>query len=206
MNTPQTRDAELTRERILEAALDLFVAKGFADVAMREIAGCSNVTRSLIHHHFGNKEALWEAVKEQAFSRYIEQQKPELEHASMADESLLRSAVTRYFRFLGENPQVVRLLGWIHMEGDASCGEREGEIIALGAERIRQAQRAGVFRADINPVHAVTMFVVTCAQWFHGRAHHSQWPGIGGDEEFLDDFLKIFVDGLRVRAVDGKRP
>jgi len=197
MNTPHTRDAELTRGRILAAALELFVEKGFADVAMREIAERSGVTRSLIHHHFGSKEALWDAVKDQAFSRYIEQQKPELERAPVADEALLRSAVTRYFRFLGENPQVVRLLGWIHMEGDASCGEREGEMIALGAERIRQAQRAGVFRADINPVHAVTMFVMTCAQWFHGRAHHLQWAGIGSDDEFLDDFLKIFIDGLR---------
>jgi len=197
MSEPQTRDAELTRGRILESALELFVAKGFADVAMREIAARSGVTRSLIHHHFGSKEALWDAVKDRAFSRYIEQQKPELERAPVADEALLRSAVTRYFRFLGENPQVVRLLGWIHMEGDASCGEREGEMIALGAERIRQAQRAGVFRADINPVHAVTMFVMTCAQWFHGRAHHQQWAGIGSDDEFLDDFLKIFIDGLR---------
>jgi len=197
MNEPQTRDAELTRRRILEAALELFVTRGFADVAMREIAQRSGVTRSLIHHHFGSKEALWDAVKDQAFSRYIEQQKPELERAPAADEALLRSAVTRYFRFLGENPQVVRLLGWIHMEGDSSCGEREGEMIALGAERIRQAQHAGVFRADINPVHAVTMFVMTCAQWFHGRAHHLQWAGIGSDEEFLEDFLKIFVDGLR---------
>ncbi|MFU8877842.1 MAG: TetR/AcrR family transcriptional regulator, partial [Wenzhouxiangellaceae bacterium] len=183
--------------RILEAAMALFVERGFADVAMRQIAERSGVTKSLIHHHFGSKEALWEEVKDLAFSHYIEQQKPELEQTPVADETLLRNGVIRYFRFLADNPQVVRLLGWIHMEGDETCGEREGEMIALGAERIREAQRAGIFRADINPVHAVTLFVMTCGQWFHGRAHHSQWPGIGSDEEFLDDFLKIFIDGLR---------
>ncbi len=197
MNTTRTRDAEATRARIVDAAMTLFVERGFADVAMRQIAERSGVTKSLIHHHFGSKEALWDEVKETAFSRYMEQQKPELESAPVADEALLRNGVIRYFRFLAENPQVVRLLGWIHMEGDASCGEREGEMVALGAARIREAQRAGIFRDDINPVHAVTLFVMTCSQWFHGRAHHAQWPGIGSDEEFLDDFLKIFIDGLR---------
>lgn len=196
MNQTVTRDPELTRARILEAAAELFVAQGFADVSMRQISELSGVTKSLIHHHFGSKEQLWEAVKAHAFEAYAAGQKAELEAADDPDTDLLRASVTRYFRFLQEHPEVVRLFAWTHLEGDATCGEMDRELVELGARRIRQAQEKGLIRADVNPTHVVTIFVNACNQWFEARTHHQEWPGIGGDEEFLDDFLKVFLEGL----------
>lgn len=203
MNTATaSRDPDLTRRQILAAALDLFVENGFADVSMRQIAEKSGVTKSLIHHHFGSKEALWEATKEQALAQYAAEQKQELEQAGAPDGRLLRDGVVKYFRFLQDNPQVARLLAWTHMEGDTTCGEMDAELVRLGAERVRQAQQGGVFRADVNPVHVVTLFILVCTQWFQARTHHGQWPGMGSDDEFLDDFLKIYMDGL---SPDGPR-
>src|SRR6056297_758287 len=195
--TAATRDPDLTRRQILAAALDLFVEHGFADVSMRQIAEKSGVTKSLIHHHFGSKEQLWEATKEQALAQYAAEQKQELEQRTVADGRLLHDGVVNYFRFLQANPQVVRLLAWTHMEGDASCGEMDAELVRLGAERIRQGQHSGLFRDDVNPTHVVTIFVMTCLQWFEARSHRAQWPGVGNDDEFLDDFLKIFMRGLK---------
>jgi TetR/AcrR family transcriptional regulator len=43
------------------------------------------------------------------------------------------------------------------------------------------------------------MFVGGCTHWFQARAHHSQWPGVGSDEEYLEDFLKILMEGLLPR-------
>lgn len=194
-----TRDPDQTRERILEAAQALFVEKGFAAVSMREIAARSGVTKSLIHHHFGSKEALWELVKEQAFAAYAEGQQADLQRAVEPDAELLKNAVARYFGFLKEHPEVVRLFAWTHLDEDQSCGRLDAELVALGAERIRQTQQRGLLRPDVNPAHVVTLFVNACTQWFEARAHHSQWPGVGSDEEYLDDFLKIFMEGLLPR-------
>ena len=200
MNTvTSTRDPDLTRERILEAAHALFVEKGFAAVSMREIAARSGVTKSLIHHHFGSKEALWELVKEQAIAAYAESQAADLRQTSEPDAELLRRGVANYFRFLRDNPGVVRLFAWTHLDEDPSCGRLDAELVQLGAERIRQAQERGLLRADVNPAHVVTMFVNGCTQWFGAKAHHSQWPGVGDDQEYLDDFLKIFMEGLLPR-------
>jgi TetR/AcrR family transcriptional regulator len=200
MNTPTgTRDPDLTRENILAAAHALFVARGFAAVSMREIAARSGVTKSLIHHHFGSKEALWELVKEKAFAAYAENQEAELHAADAPDAELLANAVTSYFAFLQANPEVVRLFAWTHLDEDQSCGRLDAELVRLGAERIRQAQERGLLRSDVNPAHVVTMFVNACTQWFEARAHHSQWPGVGDDQEYLDDFLKIFMAGLSPR-------
>ena len=192
-----TRDPDLTRSRILEAAFELFVEKGFADVAMREIAERSGVTKSLIHHHFGSKDALWKASKEAAFELYAENQRKDLIEAKPSNGDLLRRGVINYFKFLQTHPEVVRLFAWAHLDRDQCAGENDSELVRLGAERIREGQKAGVFRTDINPVHVITTFVITCTHWFEAHSHHSQWEGIGSDEEFLDDFLTIFMDGLK---------
>ena len=194
------RDPDLTRARILEAALSLFVAHGVAAVSMREIAAASGVTKSLIHHHFGSKEALWKATKEHAFALYADEQRAELEAGSLPTAELLRNSVVRYFRFLQQRPEVVRMLAWTHLEEDQACSEIDAELVQLGAERVRQAQQAGLLRADINPTHVVTIFVHACTQWFQARAHHARWPGIGDDEAFLQDFLKLFMSGLEPRG------
>ncbi len=201
MNTSAgPRDPDLTRERILEAAHKLFVSRGFAAVSMRDLARESGVTKSLIHHHFGSKEALWELVKEQAIAAYAEGQVAQLQAAEAPDAELLRDGISRYFHFLQQNPEVVRLFAWTHLDADQSCGQLDAELVRLGAERVRQAQARGLLRADVNPTHVVTMFVNGCTHWFQARAHHAQWPGVGSDAEYLDDFLKIVMEGLLPRA------
>ncbi len=189
----------MTRARILESAFELFVDKGFAAVSVREIAERSEVTKSLIHHHFGGKEGLWEEVKQLAFAQYYQGQKEELDQAEQPGPELIMRAVINYFEFLRNNPGVVRLFAWTHLEGDTSCSEMDGELVRLGAERVRQAQQAGLLRDDVNPTHVVTIFVSLCTQWFEARDHHCNWPGMGSDQEFLDDFLKVFMEGLLPR-------
>ena len=200
MNETATRDPELTRSRILDAAFDLFVDHGFAAVSMREIAVRSGVTKSLIHHHFGGKDALWDAVKDRAFGEYYVGQKEELTTTQSPGPELLKRGVINYFEFLRDNPRVVRLFAWTHLEGDTSCSQLDGELVRLGAERIRQAQKQGLLRPDVNPTHVVTLFIGQCSQWFEARAHYQRWPGVGTDDEFIHDFLKVFMEGLLPRS------
>lgn len=198
-NQVTTRDPELTRARIMEAAADLFVEHGFSAVTMSQLARAAGVTKSLIHHHFGSKERLWNAVKEHAFERYFTAQMEMRERVGEPDAAFLHDSIETYFRFLKDNPKVVRLFAWTHLEGDASCGEMDKSLVGAGAEWIRQAQKRGLLRDDVNPTHVVAAFVMTCTQWFEAKSHHSHWPGMGDDEDFLADFLKIFMQGVMPR-------
>ena len=47
-----------TREKILEAALELFRERGFADATMREIAGRAGVATGLAYYYFQSKDAI----------------------------------------------------------------------------------------------------------------------------------------------------
>jgi len=60
----QTADAptEGTRERILEAALDLFGERGLTGATVRDIAARARVNVAAISYHFGGKEELYRAV------------------------------------------------------------------------------------------------------------------------------------------------
>lgn len=55
-------DPDQTRERILEAADQLFGELGFDVATTRDIALRSGVNKALIHYHFGTKDDLLEAV------------------------------------------------------------------------------------------------------------------------------------------------
>lgn len=62
------RSAE-TRQRLIEAALDLFAAQGFEGTTTRQLALRAKVNLAAIPYHFGSKERLYHAVAEYIVER-----------------------------------------------------------------------------------------------------------------------------------------
>src|SRR5919202_4998419 len=54
----RAREREETRERILDAAREMFAAQGVEAVTMRAIADRIEYTPTAIYHHFRDKQAL----------------------------------------------------------------------------------------------------------------------------------------------------
>jgi len=52
-------DAEITKNNILSAALDVFVSKGYRATRLDDVAAEANVTRGAIYWHFKNKYELF---------------------------------------------------------------------------------------------------------------------------------------------------
>ena len=61
---PQAR-SEATRQRILDAAMDLFSEVGYAAAGLGEIIERAGMTKGALYHHFDSKEALATAIIEQ---------------------------------------------------------------------------------------------------------------------------------------------
>lgn len=59
-------DAELTRQSILDAALQVMSRRGYAATKLDEVAKAARVTRGAIYHHFGGKRELFTALIENA--------------------------------------------------------------------------------------------------------------------------------------------
>jgi len=55
-------EATSTRERILDVALDLFVAQGYDGTSLRQIAEQLGVTKAALYYHFESKEEILRAL------------------------------------------------------------------------------------------------------------------------------------------------
>jgi AcrR family transcriptional regulator len=59
---PRKRDAQATKARILEAAVEAFSKSSFGDTGIREIAALAGTSSTLLLQYFGSKAGLYEAA------------------------------------------------------------------------------------------------------------------------------------------------
>ncbi len=67
--------AEHTKCVILKVAADMFCELGYSRVSLRNISEKAGVSHSLIRHHFGSKEKIWQAVSD-AMDEYLQDYMP----------------------------------------------------------------------------------------------------------------------------------
>lgn len=54
--------SEATRQALVDSAVDLFTEHGYSQTSLEEIAKRARVTKGALYHHFGGKQALFEAA------------------------------------------------------------------------------------------------------------------------------------------------
>lgn len=59
---PQKRDAEATRKRILDAAVEAFSTVGYPATGIRDVAALAGTSTTLLLRYFGSKAGLFEAA------------------------------------------------------------------------------------------------------------------------------------------------
>jgi TetR/AcrR family transcriptional regulator len=200
MRAARRRDPEATRLAILDAAEAIFVEKGFAAASMSDVATRAAVTKSLIHHHFGSKEELWLEVKRRTVEEYVKAQRA-IMASPAADHSSLTESLRVYFRFLARNPNFVRLSTWMNLEDPKLAAPANPDLLHRGVERLRQAQARGAFRRDVDAWHIMLAFFALSTYWFqarhaHGHDEYADRDPAAADEKFLDDTIKILLEGV----------
>src|SRR5215467_5793840 len=69
----QSRDADATKARILDAAEEEFARNGLLGARTEDIAAKTGVTKAMIYYYFQSKENLYQAVLERALVSRIRQ-------------------------------------------------------------------------------------------------------------------------------------
>ena len=105
------------RKRILEVSIPLFAATGFSGVSMRTIARLAGLNAATLYHYFPDKQALYIAAIQHAFSK-----KATALTLTLAEEDhagrLLHRLVTRLAQIITDDPDFCRLVQRELLDGD----------------------------------------------------------------------------------------
>jgi len=106
--------ASSTPDRILDAAEELYLERGFADTSLRELTRRAGVNLAAVNYHFGSKEALFHALVERRFAP-INERRIDLLDALEAEgdpglEEVLRALVEPIVELRLRDPRSARFL------------------------------------------------------------------------------------------------
>lgn len=146
-------DPQSTRERILDAALNIFAHKGYHSAKLDEIAAESQTSKGSIYFHFPNKERLFVALVDQFADLLerrvvaaIEQQPPGMGRARVALETCLQT--------FGRYRRPTKILLVQAMGLGATFEEKRIETTDRFARLIETYLQEAIDIGDIAPVDA----------------------------------------------------
>ncbi len=182
---------EKTDYKILASARELFVEHGFSGTSMGKIAMKANVNHSLIFHHFGNKQKLWQAVKD----NIIEEGKKLYEYVpetQLSFSDFLQVLIKRATDFYKNNPDIVRMINWQRV--DVAAGDIIGLNLSPESKQWLEACKHYQSKGAINPKHkpenVVTMILAVISSL-------SMDPNnFLNDQKAKDDYMSFCVNTL----------
>lgn len=143
------REREEMQEKILRAAMKLFLSEGYEGVTIRRLADEISYTPGAIYSYFQDKEEICFTLHERAFNKLIEQMLP-IMHVGDPRERLL--AMGRlYIRFALEHKELYDLMFIMSapiakmIESRWDCGTRAFELLL---HTVEECITAGYFSGD----------------------------------------------------------
>src|SRR5579863_1866776 len=91
-----TRPSDITRERIIKAAVRLFAERGYDRTSIRAIVAKAHVNQAAINYHFAGKDGLYREVLQSAFRTLTEGQ---VSHAAESKAMPRERALAEFVRY-----------------------------------------------------------------------------------------------------------
>jgi TetR/AcrR family transcriptional regulator len=157
-------------EAILDAAEGLFATQGFAATTIKQIGKAAGLNPALIYYYFGSKEELYRRLLQRLFGTIAARGSAGLAEAT-SPEAAVRALMGVQSQVLSEHPSVPRLLARELADyGAAHAQEGITQVATTAFARllafIEQGQRAGAFRADMDPRFAA-ISAISLIPYFH---------------------------------------
>jgi AcrR family transcriptional regulator len=186
---PLRRDAERNRQRILQAAAEVFTERGL-EVSLDEVARQAGVGIGTVYRRFPTKEDLIEAL----FISRIEDVAALAEQATDAADPWtgLVTFMLSAAEMMADNRGLRQMMMYSSYGRDKVWYARQRNA-PLVTKLVRRAQAAGQLRADLEPTDIpFIVFVLTDAAQFARRAR----------PDIYRRYLTLMLDGLRPERPD----
>ena len=199
----RTRRKESRPGELLEAALELFIERGFAATRLEDVASRAGVSKGTLYLYFKSKEELFKAVVRGGILPAIERAEGLVGQFTGSAGELLRAVVTGIWSNVGGT-----LLSGIPKLVIAESGNfpdlaqfyyqeviRRGLAVMAGI--LRRGIQQGEFRKlDVEPTARAMMGpILLMLLWRHSFQIFESEPLSA--ERYFDSYLKLVLDGLR---------
>lgn len=151
------RDPEATKQRILAAATVEFAKSGLGGARVDVIATRARANKRMMYHYFGNKDALFQVVLEDAYGRFRDAE-AKLDLQTLEPIAAMEKLVTFIWTYFLENPEFITLVNSEnlhkakHVKSSTRMKEMSRPFVGRMAELLARGEQAGVFRANLDAV------------------------------------------------------
>ena len=101
---PRQRRKEARPQELLEAALALFVEKGFAATRSEAVAARAGVSKGTLYLYYPSKEELFKAVVRESLASHIQVGKEMVAQARGSTAELMRELLREWWQRIGQGP------------------------------------------------------------------------------------------------------
>jgi AcrR family transcriptional regulator len=196
---PSSRN--LTRQKLIQAAIELFASQGVSETTTKQIAELAQVNEVTLFRQFGNKHGLLLAVIEDAavFAQLGQSFATALPPASSLAQ-MIREYANTCLQALAQNPAVIRSL--VGESGQYSIENRQGLGRSFDRANRRVAKylktNLGESPAELQlPIEQLTSLLHTLLFGYVTIELTSEFHGLWRDQaDFLDRVVGLFVTGI----------
>jgi AcrR family transcriptional regulator len=182
------------RRQLLDAALEVFVQRGYHAAAMDEIAERAGVSKPVLYQHFPGKLELYLALLDESVDGLVETVKEAL-RSTTENKQRVGATFGAYFEFVGGQGQAYRLVFESDLSNEPAVRERLDRVQFECAEMVSQVVRedAGISddEAHLLSIAMVGMAQVSARYWLSSQGHITRqaaeqmvarlaWRGISG--------------------------
>lgn len=185
------------RAQLIQAARRLFVAKPYAKVSIRLLAQVAGVNSALIRYYFGDKSGLFEAMLRETAQPFLKQFQA---LPDSADPENVIELMRTYYRIMGANPDLPRLIARVMMDHEHGPQRQIVEKIigpiAMRMEKVFFA-RPNRLRFHTSPEKARLSFLSLMVFPFLAPPAMLELQGIHLTPEFLDALAEHNIQVLK---------
>jgi TetR/AcrR family fatty acid metabolism transcriptional regulator len=198
--SPRSKRSLRTRERILEAATEVFARHGFHGARVADIADQAGIAYGLVYHYFDNKDDILGAIFSERWSQYVTYI-DEVGRTPLAFREKMGRLVHFWIEIYRREPDLMTIMiNEISRSYEFLESHDFGTVlVAFDAIEaiIREARRKGEVQSTIDPQFA-TYFVLGAAEmvltgYVMGTLRRVDPEAFAHDEEQL---LGLLLDGL----------
>jgi TetR/AcrR family transcriptional regulator len=214
-------DAHAKRERrkearpgeLLDAALDLFVEKGFAATRAEEVAARAGVSKGTLFLYFISKEELFKAVVRENISGRFQEWNEEFQGFEGSSADMVRYCMKVWWERVGATKAsgITKLIISESRNFPDIAAFYHQEVIKPGEDLIRRILQRGVDRGEFQIADMeYAMFTIIAPMIFLVMMKHSLGACVPQDqpldpERYIASQVEVLLNGLRVRpGEDGK--